>query len=116
MIELLPVHGERSTYRKGCRCLACKAANAQYINSRRIAVLTAAKLEMDQAELETGSRKVASWQHGILPTAIGKGCRCDECKPLVDEYRSSHFRKSKTRRFVDEMMEVFVNDRPAANE
>lgn len=28
-------HGERRTYRRGCRCLVCRVANAQYEAARR---------------------------------------------------------------------------------
>lgn len=36
MAEALIAHGVRATYRRGCRCLLCRCANADYERSRRI--------------------------------------------------------------------------------
>lgn len=115
MIEFPYLHGERATYRKGCRCELCTRANADYVNANRVKQLTKAKEEMDQSEMEHGTRKVPSWNHGILATATTKGCRCDECKPIYDEYRSNQQRRTQMRRIAYTFLEE-IDDRSAANE
>ena len=115
MIDIERPHGDRSTYRWGCRCELCTRANADYVNANRIKLLTSAKEEMDRAEMELGTRKVPTWKHGVLATATVKGCRCDECKPIYEEYRSTQASRTQTRKILDSFLEVF-DDRSAANE
>jgi hypothetical protein len=115
MIDIERPHGDRATYRWGCRCELCTRANADYVNANRIKMLEAAKEEMDKTEQETGTRKVTSWKHGIRATAVGKGCRCEECKPIYDANRIKIQSRTNTRKILDSFLEVF-DDRSAANE
>lgn len=115
MIDEYLIHGERATYRKGCRCELCTKANADYVNANRVKLLAKGKEEMDRSEMEHGTRKVPYWKHGVLATAAGKGCRCDECKPIYDAYRSNQQRRTQIRKVIDSYMEE-LNDRSAANE
>lgn len=59
-------HGHPNTYRKGCRCEACRDAHTRYqaeMRARRIADPTSA----DRAG------------HGSASTYMNHGCRCEAC-------------------------------------
>lgn len=73
-------HGTTSAYARGCRCDACRAAQAAYMREYRH---------------RNGSRPFRQWQHGSV-TGYQKGCRCEPCKGAHSDYQRQY--RSRRRR------------------
>lgn len=83
-------HGTLSTYTNhGCRCEACKRANADYHRNLR---------RTRRAALAAG--RAPGLKHGSFSTYTNHGCRCEACKRAKREYRR-RYRQRRANRPTD---------------
>lgn len=64
-------HGKGSTYRRGCRCDDCRAANTRGVREQQ----KKRKERLDTAQFKHGAAAYTNW-----------GCRCEVCTKAHTEY------------------------------
>lgn len=85
-------HGQRSTYVKGCRCDACRGANARYAKLAKYRQDTGRRVLVDAAPVKAhleqlraagvGKRAIAS-RAGVSQTVVNRLVGCDHSRPAV---------------------------------
>jgi len=77
-------HGAVRSYQNGCRCEACKAANATSQRNRR-------------ARAATDPNRADKAGHGKASTYRNHGCRCEACTAASTSYQNDYYERSQTR-------------------
>jgi hypothetical protein len=87
-------HGDRRAYQRGCRCVACSAANAEYAAGLR-------DRHAAKRRVVDGVFVALGRDHGKASTYTEYGCRCPDCsaaysadqKTYQDRYRTNRNRR-----------------------
>lgn len=134
--------GTKAAYRRGCRCAACRKANAEHCKTHRRR--RRLRVERGESHFHHGARGYSNWgcrcdecvsghkarmvadresriarkndaPHGTMSGYGAWDCRCDECKEAARIYRKQHPRNQRANQRAkkpDKAVQVFDDNAP----
>lgn len=90
--KAVPEHGTRRCYQRGCTQVECREANAAYKRDRQAVNKARTQAATEAYRQAGGQGGIPSLDHGKPHTYYWYGCRCVDCKEVVNRKQAMYKR------------------------